>query len=250
MNTRRSNIKLLLAYDGTAYFGWQKNSNPSIEECLKKAVEQILQEKISLQAASRTDRGVHAKGQVVNFFTSREINPLLLKNGINALLPKDISVLDLTIVEDHFHPTLDAISKEYVYEVCNSPIQVPFFRTYSWHFPASLNLELMQEAAQLLIGSHDFSSFANERQKGERSLFRISIIPLDNGRFKIVVEGDRFLFKMVRNIVGTLIYIGCGKIEGDALLAILEGRDRTLAGVCAPAYGLTLNKVIYEPFKK
>jgi tRNA pseudouridine38-40 synthase len=147
------NLKLLLSYDGTSYLGWQKTAmGPSIEEELEKALSQILQHPVALQAASRTDAGVHAEGQVVNFFTEKEI----LQKSINGVLPKDISVLKLEEAHEAFHPTIDCRGKEYHYFVCTGNTQLPFHRRFSWHFNFPLEVEKMKKAAALLVGKHDF----------------------------------------------------------------------------------------------
>lgn len=250
-----ANFKLTLAYEGTRYLGWQKTKmGPSIEEELEKAIAQILHEEITLQAASRTDAGVHAACQIVNFFTKKEINSYRLKRGINALLPKDISVLSLEEVEEAFHPTLSNIGKEYHYHICNGTVQLPFFRTTSWHFSYPLCIEKMKEGAKLLTGVHDFSAFCNDRslytKDTVREIFSIDIDPIEHERLRISVRGNHFLYKMVRNIAGTLIYVGCGKIAIDNLQNILKSQDRKQAGVTAPAHGLTLKEVFYNCAKK
>lgn len=237
------NIKLVVAYEGTQYLGWQKtNMGKSIEEELEKALSQILQHPVKLQAASRTDAGVHAEEQVVNFFTNKTIN---LKS-LNRLTPKDISILEATVMPDTFHPTLDCKGKAYEYTVCLGPSQLPFHRLFSWHFPYPIDLAQVREAASCLIGRHDFSAFTNEKQENNvRELFSIEVMPLDH-QIKIRVAGNNFLYKMVRNIVGTLIYAGCSKLKAADLPAILEGKERTRAGVTAPAHGLCLKKVFYD----
>lgn len=245
------NIKLTVSYDGTRYLGWQKTkTGPSIEECLEKAAGQILQEKVSLQAASRTDRGVHAEGQVVNFVTSKpDLDLRRLQHGINALLPDDISIRALEDVTLEFHPTLQAKGKEYQYQICNSPVQLPFFRHISWHYPLPLLLDQMREASLKLIGQHDFSAFCNELAIQETNpictLTEIIISPVEKGRLLISISGDHFLYKMVRNLVGTLVYVGAGKILPSSLPSILEKKDRTQAGITAPAHGLFLKQVFY-----
>lgn len=249
----KTNIKILLSYEGTHYLGWQKTPmGPSIEEALERAASQLLREPLSLQAASRTDAGVHAAGQVVNFFSEKSaLDIYRLHNGLNALLPKDISVKKTEKASEGFHPTLDAAGKEYHYSLCTAPAQLPFHRRFSWHCPYPLSLELMRSAADQLIGLHDFSAFCNEQTliKGDktREIFSIEILSLPEGRIRICVKGNHFLYKMVRNIVGTLVYIGRGKIPLEALPAILASRDRKQAGVTAPAHGLTLWQVFYGP---
>jgi tRNA pseudouridine38-40 synthase len=241
------NIKLILAYEGTRYLGWQKTAmGLSIEEELEKALAQILQHPVKLQAASRTDAGVHAEGQVVNFFTESEMPLDKLQKSLNSLLPKDISVLKIEEAPEAFHPTLDCRGKEYHYSVCTGSTQLPFHRQFSWHFSYPLDLEAMQKAAEALLGKHDFSAFTNEKQEDNvREIFAIQIEPLD-GRLKIRVSGNNFLYKMVRNIVGTLLYAGCGKLPWQEVPSIIASKDRTRAGVTAPAHGLVLKEVIYD----
>jgi tRNA pseudouridine38-40 synthase len=250
------NIKLIISYDGGRYFGWQKTkSGPSIEEALETALLQILQEKVSLQAASRTDRGVHATGQVVNFILTKEdLDLKKLQHGLNGLLNEDISVLSIEEVEASFHPTLDNEGKEYHYSVCNTPYQLPFHREYSWHFPYPLDLELMQKAARLLEGYRDFSAFCNDKAHFTRDplcrIDKIEVRSLKGGRICLCVRGTRFLYKMVRNIVGTLTFIASGKIPFSALEGILEGKQRSQAGVTAPAHGLVLKQIFYPAIKE
>jgi len=246
----KHNIKLIVAYDGTRYLGWQKTKEgPSIEEYLEKVLSQILQETISLQAASRTDAGVHAEGQVVNFFTSQDLDFKQLLKSVNSLLPSDISVVEMSKRPLTFHPTLDCKGKEYHYFVCNKIFQLPFQRHFSWHFPYPLNFSLMEKACSFFVGVHDFSSFCNERSLLKRDAIReiyhcgIEILPEE--RLQFVLKGNHFLYKMVRNIVGTLIYVGCGKISLESIPHILLSKDRAQAGVSAPAHGLVLKKVFY-----
>ncbi|HSX04404.1 MAG TPA: tRNA pseudouridine(38-40) synthase TruA [Rhabdochlamydiaceae bacterium] len=243
------NIKATVAYAGTHYLGFQKTKEgPSIEESLEKALAQILRKEVRIQAASRTDRGVHAQGQVIHFFTEVE-NLSALKKSVQAVLPKDIALLSLEFASADFHPTLDCHSKEYHYFICNSPFQLPFYRDLSWHYPYSLDLELIRKAAKMLHGAHDFSAFSNQKledpESGVREIYSLTAEALPQSRMQISVIGNRFLYKMVRTIVGTLVYIGQGKIPLESLPLILQSRDRTQAGVTAPAKGLFLHKVNY-----
>lgn len=246
-----SNIKLIVAYDGTRYLGWQKTKmGSSIEETLQGVLERILQHKITLQAASRTDAGVHAEGQVVNFFTNRPINISKLLIGINSLLPKDIVVLGISEEKPDFHPTLHAIKKEYHYTLSIDRMQMPHDRLTAWHFPYALNIELMRSAALFLNGRHDFAAFCNVKKNSHyshkvREISEIYFDELPFSRLRIHIQGSNFLYKMVRNIVGTLVYVGCGKISLESIPNILLGCDRTKAGVTAPSHGLTLHKIFY-----
>ncbi len=231
--------KAILAYDGTHYFGWQKTfTGPSIQEELERAICQITGEKVMPEAASRTDRGVHAEGQAVQFALSKPVECQRLQRGLNAALPQDIRVLELSELD--FHPTLDAIGKEYHYHLCLGPVQDPTQRLYSWHFRHPLDLKLMEENGKDFVGTHDFSAFANA--EGKDPICTIESIYFE-GRF--VIKGDRFLYKMVRNIVGTLIYIGCGKLPSGSIRDILASRDRKRGGITAPAHGLHLHQVFY-----
>lgn len=242
------NLKCVIAYLGTRYFGWQRTRmGPSIEESVEKSLQQFLHHPLTLQAASRTDRGVHAEGQVINFFTSFQDLPKLEK-ALRAILPPDISLLSLEEAPSTFHPTLDCKGKEYHYQICNGPFQSPFHRAVSWHFHTPLDLQRMRQASDLLIGEHDFSAFSNERLPSEEAVRRIdklTILQLPENRLRIEVAGNNFLYRMVRNLVGTLVYMGCGKIELSELPKILQSRDRRLAGMTAPAHGLCLKKVFY-----
>jgi len=239
------NIKLIAAYEGTRYLGWQKTKmGLSVEEELEKVLQQILRHPVNLQAASRTDAGVHAEGQVINFFTDSALELDRLQKSLNGLLPDDITVLALQEAGPQFHPTLDTRGKEYHYSLCLGKSQLPFHRKFSWHCPYPLDIAAMQEAAAHLIGRHDFTAFTNEPQENNvREIHKIEIVPEDD-RLKIIVAGNNFLYKMVRNIVGTLVYVGCKKL--DSMPAILTGKDRTLAGICAPAHGLCLKQVYYD----
>ncbi|HEY2811515.1 MAG TPA: tRNA pseudouridine(38-40) synthase TruA [Rhabdochlamydiaceae bacterium] len=245
------NLVLTLSYLGTPFKGWQKTrSSPTIEEAVECALLRILRQHPKLQAASRTDAGVHAEGQIVNFLTDHPIDLPTLARALNGTLPKEVCVLS---IEEHpldFHPTLHCQAKEYRYQICNGPVQLPFHRFTSWHIPDTLHLENMQRGAELLLGTHDFSAFCNERALWDRNpvchLQEISFAPLPSQRLRISIIGDHFLYKMVRNIVGTLVHVGWGKIAVEKLSDILESKDRTNAGVTAPAHGLSLYRVYYN----
>ena len=246
------NLCLLISYEGSNFYGWQKSdAGPSIEQELQKYLELILQEPIELQAASRTDAGVHAHGQVVNFFTSRE--DLCLKKllrSLNRLLSPNISVRNLFERPHLFHPTLDSQSKIYKYQICSAPIQLPTRRFYSWHYPYPLNLSKMQEAIPYFLGKKDFSAFANHHEEPTPKnpichLMRIEICEIAPRRFDFEIEGDRFLYKMVRNIVGTFLFVGRGKINLKDLSALIHSKDRRKLGVTAAAHGLSLHQITY-----
>ncbi|MBM3191316.1 MAG: tRNA pseudouridine(38-40) synthase TruA [Chlamydiae bacterium] len=245
----RYNLCLHLSYDGTLYYGWQKTRHgPSIEETLEKALATILQHPIRLQAASRTDAGVHAEDQVVNAYTTQLPDLQRLPISLNQLLPKDIRVLSLSLAPEAFHPTLDCLAKEYHYRVTTAPYASPFSRHFSWHFPHVLDVELMKKGALLLTGRHDFQAFTNTRQPPHEDTVReiFSIYIEEKGDdLCIQMKGNHFLYKMARNLAGTLCYIGCQKIALEALPDILSSKQRIKAGMTAPAQGLVLKKLYY-----
>lgn len=244
------NVKLIIAYDGTDYLGWQKTSaGPSIEANLQQVLEQILQHPIHLQAASRTDAGVHALGQVVNFFTSKNIDKL--QASLNSILPKSIVIRKVEIVPELFHPTLDCVSKEYCYEICLGPYQLPCHRLYSWHVHAPLKLSDVHAVAQHFLGTHDFAAFTNvkknEPYENTVRTLEAFIIEEQDKRLKLTLRAPNFLYRMARNLVGTAIDAGLGKLDPVSIPAILASCDRTCAGVTAPAHGLTLKTVSFLP---
>lgn len=244
----QSNYQLILAYSGKHYFGWQKtNTGPSIEQTLETAIETVLQQKISLQAASRTDRGVHALGQVVHFFADISIPLSKLQYRLNKLLPDDIRILEIQKKPKKFHPSVDAIAKMYTYYIDNQTHPNPFYKDTSFHVHEPLDIDAMSEGANHCIGHQDFRSFTNGHELDSyRTIFSICIKPYDLSLIKIDILGDRFLYKMVRNLIGCLVYVGCAKISPSDVKKILENKQRKKKAVTAPAQGLFLSKVIYE----
>ncbi len=244
------NIKLTLSYDGTNYLGWQDSlQGPSIESSLKRALQKILNQDITLQAASRTDAGVHAKAQVVNFFIENDISPETLAYKLNCLLSNDIAIEQAEITNSSFHPTFNSSGKIYSYQLSNQPFISPFLRHLCWHYPyQKLDFSLMQKAASKLVGCFDFSGFSNVCQDPKtNTICNIHSLTLSNRSNLIVfeIQGDRFLYKMVRNLVGTLVCIGASKLPLSIIDQILSTKDRSLAGITAPAQGLFLEKVLY-----
>ena len=241
-------IKLVISYDGSPFFGWQKTrTGPSVQEALETALARILSEQIEVEAASRTDRGVHAKGQVVSFLLTRPLKRSLsaLAHSLNAVLVPEIRVLSAEEVEESFHPTLHATGKEYHYLICNAPVQLPMLRLYSWHLPKPLDILSMESAAADFLGVQDFSAFTNLKvDDAVRKVDRISVRPLGQGLIRLEIEADRFLYKMARNLVGTIVQRASGKLTA-AVSELIALRDRTKAGMTAPAHGLSLMNVFY-----
>ena len=244
---------LQVAYQGTRYFGWQRTSEgPSIEDELEKALSKIFHFNPLLQAASRTDRGVHALGQIVQFKLDQEVDTKKLLLGLNALLPDDIRVLKASKCPDNFHPTLDALGKEYRYHLMLGVAPHPLYAHMAWHVPRFHLNEEVRKTIPLLLGTHDFKAFCNFRKNLNypttvRTLQSLQFI--QEGPLLIIsLVGDHFLYKMARNIVGLLVQIGEGKFPVQAVPALFEQKDRTQAAMTAPAHGLTLHNVFYPEF--
>lgn len=246
-----SNISLTLAYDGTQYFGWQKTKEgPSIEQALEDKLSLILQQPVALQAASRTDRGVHASGQVVNFYTQRHPPLEKLHKSLNKILPRDLVVKDIQLAPHDFHPTTQCTSKIYRYYVDYGLHQLPCYRHFAWHIPAKLDLSLVRAAKDDLIGTHHFKAFCNEHLNCQyedymRTIYAIKLEALVDKRLVFEIHGNHFLYKMVRNIVGSLIDIGRGRLHPETLALSLQSGLRADLGVTAPCHGLFLEKVFY-----
>jgi len=246
------NVLLLVAYDGTRFYGWQKTqSGPSIEGTLQTILEQILQRPIRLQASSRTDRGVHAEGQLINFCLEKQLNLHQLKKSLNQLLPPDIAVRELfKAPSENFHPTLDSIQKEYQYRICYGEVCLPHNRFTHWHYPYPLNIESMKRSIPLFCGKKSFRAFCNFRKNlnyttYERHLESIIIKETEENCLSIYLKGNSFLYKMARNIIGTLVFIGAEKITLEEVPLIFEGKTRIHKGITAPAKGLSLKEVFF-----
>lgn len=245
------NYKLTIAYDGTDYCGWQVQPNGiSIQELIQKQASIILRENITLIGSGRTDAGVHALGQIAHFHASPIPDLSRFQLSLNALLPKDIRILHSEEAEKNFHAQYSAVGKIYHYYLHLDPVIDPFKRFYSLHVKGKIDLDIVKEAASVFIGTHDFTSFANESHSGSasrdpvRTLKRLDIVEQPGG-ICLEFEGDGFLYKMVRNIVGTLLEVAAGKIPKEDVSCILAARDRKLAGQAAAPQGLFLFKVIY-----
>ncbi len=236
---------MTLAYDGTLYSGWQIQPNGlTIQEVLEKVLNKISQKKISITGSGRTDAGVHANGQVCHFEIDN-FSPSL--KSINGLLPLDIRVFSLEEVGPTFHARFSVKEKTYLYKITTDKIQSPFERKYALHNTFSLDLDNIYEAIPHFIGLKNFSSFANELSLSRnpmKTLHELSLIKTSSG-FTLKFRGDGFLYKMVRNITGTLLDIGRGQLDAQALPAIFETKSRCFAGKTAPPHGLFLDSVLY-----
>lgn len=252
-------IKLLIEYNGAAYQGWQsQKTGTTLQDVVQKAIESITGEEIRLTGASRTDAGVHALGQVAVFSTGSKLPPETLQRALNAKLPFDVRIRSAEDTVPEFHPRYAAIRKSYFYLISTSRVHSAFLHPYLWYVTADLDLDQMRTAAAFLRGRHDFSSFraagcgAKTTVRTVTSLdisresgisFMTAMIPGDF--IKIRIEADAFLRYMVRNIVGTLVDVGSGKISCKEFSRILASYDRTTAGPTAPPQGLFLEHITY-----
>ncbi len=242
-------IRLVVEYDGTHLCGWQRQDNgPSVQQHLEEALAQLLQHAAPVTGASRTDAGVHARGQVATFRTERAIPLHGIRRGLNSLLPPAIAVREAAEVPDDFHPRFSATGKHYRYAILARPDRSPL-EPRAWHHPAPLDLEAMREGARALIGEHDFSAFRAAGCTARTTVRRvdaIGIVPIAPDIVHIDVRGNAFLRQMVRIIVGTLSEIGTGRLQIAQMSEILASGDRTRAGLTAPAHGLELVEVRYD----
>ncbi len=247
-------VKLTIAYDGQAYSGWQvQKTGLGVQQRVEEAFAKLFEDPIRLHASSRTDTGVHALGMVAHVVLDKRqfrMTASKLALALNAHLPEDIRVVSARRCHDDFHARFDAAGKQYRYFVWNQTAHNPLLRKLCWHIPRKLDLDAMRESALLLLGRHDFKSFAATRsyemESTVRTLFRCDVRK-QGSLLTFILEGDGFLYKMCRGIVGTLVQVGQGKIASGEVPGILETRDRRAGGMSAPAHGLVLWKVRYKP---
>lgn len=244
-------IKLTIAYDGTDYSGWQVQSNAqSIQTLVQRALETVVRHPIGLTGAGRTDAGVHAEGQTAHFDTDTMIDLSRLRYSANALLPSDIRILDAQVVAPEFHARYSAEGKVYHYHLHLARESNPMTRLYRTPILGAFDFKSFEKAASYFLGTHDFAAFANQAHKGAasrgsiRTLRRLDIVE-QSGGLRLEFEGDGFLYKMVRNIVGTLLETAKGKRDPEEILQLLIEKNRKKAGPTAPPQGLFLMKVLY-----
>ncbi len=233
-----------MAYDGTAYAGFQVQPNaPTVQGELERVLAVICGEPVRITGAGRTDAGVHATGQVIDLRTTRGLGAAELERGVNALLPEDIAISELGPAADPFHARFSATGRTYEYRIRNAAVRDPLWtRREHWH-PGELDLAAMRAAAAQLVGRHDFAAFA-AGESGERTVERAEWIS-EGSILRFEIESDAFLRGMVRGIVGTLLWAGRGKLTVERFADLLRARDRTQAGPSAPAKGLCLVAVRY-----
>jgi len=245
-------FKLVVAYDGGGYEGWQTQKiGTGVQQKVEEALAKLFRCAPRVHSSSRTDTGVHASGMVAHFELPRSdfrmpVRKLAL--ALNAWLPEDIRVISAASAKPDFHARFDAIGKEYRYYVWNHPAMNPLLRRTAWHVPKPLNLDAMRKAAAGFVGKHDFQSFAANpgyaRETTVRTLTRCDL-KRNSRLLTFVIRGDGFLYRMCRGIVGTVVQVGLGRFPADEIKRMLARKDRRVAGMTAPAHGLVLWKVFY-----
>jgi tRNA pseudouridine38-40 synthase len=243
------NFKLIIEYDGTQYHAWQRQPNgPSIQQAIETAIEIMTRRKVTLIGSGRTDAGVHALGQTANFKCETRLEPNEIQKGLNSLLPRDIVVRQCRTVHPEFHARYDVQSKSYRYWILNQHLPSAIGRQYSWWIRTPLDISAMQQAADLIVGEHDFKAFeatGSPRGHTRRHVMQAGWERQTKGRIAFDITANGFLRYMVRNIVGTLVSVGLHRITPVRFQEVLNGLDRTRAGATAPAHGLFLIEVIY-----
>ncbi len=246
----KKNIRLVISYDGTRYFGWehQPNTDMTIQGKLENVASKMLDKETEIIGAGRTDAGVHAKGMVANFFADTDMTEEEIKDYFNKYLPDDICVVSATFAGDRFHSRYNALGKTYRYTCYVGKEKPVFDRKYVYALEACPDIEAMKEAAKILVGEHDFASFcANPKMK--KSTVRL-VDEIDIERNKDILtftyHGTGFLQHMVRILTGTLLEVGFNRMSPKDVGSIMEAKDRKLAGPTAPAQGLCLIKVDYS----
>ncbi len=240
------NIRLIIEYDGTDYVGWQFQINGrSVQEEVEKAIKQILQSNIRITGGGRTDTGVHARGQVASFSVERDIEINLLSKSLNSVLPRNIVVREAAEAPKDFNARHDAKSRRYSYFISQEPTAIQ--RNYCWQIYQKLDVKLMQTCAKLIIGEHGFRSFCKVETDLHHHRCTISSAEWKqkDGLLVFEITANRFLHGMVRTLVGTMVNVGRGHTKIEDFNNILEAKDRSAAGMSAPAKGLFLEEIIY-----
>ena len=242
------NIKLIIEYDGTNYYGWQRQPNyKTIQGEIESVLSKITKENVEIFGSGRTDKGVHGVGQVANFLTNSRMEAGKFKLALNSLLPKDIAIRDSSEVHMDFHSRYSAKGKKYKYLIYNNKTRSPMNRFYTYHVFYDLDLDKIRESSKYLIGTHDFCSFVSNKSEVLDTVRTIHSLDIEKNKdiVEISIEGNGFLYNMVRIITGTLIDVGRGAIDYKDIKDIIKSKDRTKAGHTAPPEGLYLWEVYY-----
>lgn len=242
------NLLVEISYDGSHYHGWQIQKNAvTVQEIFQNAVEKVFCSRPDLKGCSRTDSGVHANSYFVSFKTDKNIDAKRVVTALNTYLPKDIAVLSCKEADDDFHARYSVKTKEYIYKLYNGKIRNPFYNRYAYHYRYPIDTDYLNSEAKAFIGTHDFSGFCSANSGVEdtvRTVKNFEVFRKDDMVY-FKVEANGFLYNMVRIMVGTLLFVNEGKIKQGELKAVIESKNRKLAGKTAPPDGLYLNKINY-----
>jgi len=249
------NVSVVLEYDGTGFHGFQyQPGQRTVQGELEKALRRITGEEVRVIGAGRTDAGVHAAGQVASFRTTSELPAARLVRALNGVLPPDVAVRSARDVPLEFHARFSARARAYRYSIWNAETPTPLRRYYTYHWRGHLDVEAMRRAAGLVVGTHDFASLAGAADESGEGRERTTLRTVyraecrrEGELVEIDVEANAFLPHMVRNLVGTLLWVGSGRTDEEGFAAILAARDRSIAGPAAPPHGLCLVDVYYDP---
>lgn len=246
-----ANYRLTLCYDGTRWRGWQKQGNTqnTIQGKLEALLTRLLDQPVEVAGSGRTDAGTHAAGQVASFRAKTALTPEEILAGLRRHLPADIGAMALEQVHPRFHARLSCVGKTYVYRIWRGPTPNVFQRPYLYFLEEELNVAAMARAAQALCGTHDYQAFCALKKSKKSTVRRLEAITVEElgPELRLTFSGDGFLYNMVRILVGTLLEVGRGRLRPEDMAGILAGKDRTQAGQTAPACGLCLQEVRYEP---
>ena len=240
--------KLTLCYDGSAYHGWQRQANGiTVQEVVENALSSAAKQNVVVHGCSRTDAGVHAKEFVCSFDCCMSIPLSKVPYALNALLPDDISIISCEAMPDDFHARFSCIGKEYVYLIDNSPHKNPFLNNFACHFPYHLDFNAMLKSAEMMHGKRDYSTFCASGATVKDFVRNLEFVKLEknDNLITLTTRADGYLYNMVRIIAGTLLYMGCGKLNPEDTDEIINSLDRRRAGITAPPEGLYLNRVFY-----
>ena len=244
-------FKLTIAYDGSRYYGWQvQKGQVTVQQRVEEAFQRLFPTVKRVHSSSRTDTGVHALGMVIHVDLPKAecMDPYKLQMAVNAFLPEDIRVVKAVRAGNDFHARFDAKGKQYRYTIWNAPAMNPLLLGKAWHVPSPMDVVRMKSAAKLFVGKKDFKSFATTREyEMETTVRRVTCCEVrkKGAELLVTIEGEGFLYKMCRGIVGTLARVGHGKLTQKDIRSIFRKRDRRMGGMNAPACGLTLMKVKY-----
>ncbi|AOZ92255.1 tRNA pseudouridine(38-40) synthase TruA [Paenibacillus crassostreae] len=242
-----NNYKLKIQYDGGRYKGWQRlgDNDNTVQGKIEKALSELVGHSIEIIGSSRTDAGVHALAQIANFKISEDIPESKMMTVLNSYLPPDISIPEITLVDDRFHARYHAKDKTYIYKIWNEYYSHPIMRKYSMHVRKKLDIVQMRKACQYFVGEHDFTAYSNAKSNKKTMVREIYSLDLEEsgGFIQFRVSGNGFLYNMVRKMIGTLIEVGLGEIEAKEIPSILQSKERVQTGGMADACGLYLEKI-------